>query len=201
MGVAERKALLRAAERSRWDAGSGATVRERASRAIQERFLAAFPPGPGRRIGLYAAVRGEAGTEVIRAACYAAGAVPYFPVAMGDGSLLFFPQGEKDGWTVGKFGVPEPARRGAGGIRSGFDLVVVPGLAYDARGRRLGQGHGYYDRFLAGLERKTQAVGLAYSWQIVPEVPVDSWDLPVDAVVTEEDVLWTRGEPLREHVR
>ena len=67
--------------------------------------------------------------------------------------------------------------------------------------RRLGQGHGYYDRFLAGLEGKTQAVGLAYSWQIVPEVPVDSWDLPVDAVVTEEDVLWTRGEPLREHVR
>src|SRR5512134_176149 len=201
MGVAERKALLRAAERSRWDESPELEERAKAGRVIQERFLETFPPERGRRVALYASVRGEVATGLIRAACLAAGAVPWYPRAMEDGSLLFFPHGERDGWVIGRFGVPEPERNGGPGARAGFDLVVVPGLAYDRRGRRLGQGHGYYDRFLSGLNRSAPTVGLAFSWQIVPEVPVDSWDLPVDAIVTEEDVLWTRGARLREPVR
>ena len=61
--------------------------------------------------------------------------------------------------------------------------------------------YGYYDRFLSGLEGSAPTVGLAFSWQIVPEVPVDPWDLPVDAIVTEEGVLRTGRAPLREPVR
>jgi 5-formyltetrahydrofolate cyclo-ligase len=67
--------------------------------------------------------------------------------------------------------------------------VVVPGVAFDARGRRLGKGLGCYDRFLHGLAGTAVTVGLAYSRQMVEEVPVDSWDMPVDAVVTETEVL------------
>lgn len=188
--VGERKALLRLNERRRAIPSEKDLERaERGARA-QEHFLSAFPPKPGMKIALYSAVRGEVGTDLIRERCLGAGARIYYPGTCDDGTLVFFRHGENDGWVRGKFGIREPlAGPRREGIRAGFDLVVVPGLAFDAAGRRLGQGHGYYDRFLVGLRGKAVTVGLAFSWQLVPEVPVDSWDVPVDAVVTEDGVV------------
>jgi 5-formyltetrahydrofolate cyclo-ligase len=201
MLVKERKALLRQAERNRWLSGSPSDL-ERRGLVIQERFLAAFPPVPGRKLALYAAVRGEAGTSLIRAVYLSAGAHLFYPCVKDDGSLSFFPHGEKDGWIQGRFGVPEPAKaNGASGFREGFDIVVVPGLAYDRQGRRLGQGHGYYDRFLRGLAGSSVKVGLAFPWQIVLEVPVNDRDVPVDVVVTELEVLHMEGESHRRHIK
>jgi 5-formyltetrahydrofolate cyclo-ligase len=201
MLVKERKALLRQAERNRWLSGSPPDL-ERRGLVIQERFLAAFPPVPGRKLALYAAVRGEAGTSLIRAVYLSARAHLFYPCVTDDGSLSFFLHGENDGWIRGRFGVPEPATaNGASGFREGFDIVVVPGLAYDRHGRRLGQGLGYYDRFLRGLAGSSVTVGLAFPWQIVPEVPVNDRDVPVDVVVTELEVLRVTGEPQRRHIR
>ena len=88
----------------------------------------------------------------------------------------------------GTWGIPEPsaARRGAPERRivpAALDLVVVPGLAFDRRGRRLGHGKGYYDRLLA----RTPAVrvGLCYEVQVFPEVPAGPHDAPMDWLVTE----------------
>lgn len=63
-----------------------------------------------------------------------------------------------------------------------IDIVVVPGLAFDAEGHRLGRGRGYYDRF---LHRKNHPfrVGICFDFQKVAEVPVDEYDIPVDEVV------------------
>lgn len=63
-----------------------------------------------------------------------------------------------------------------------IDIVVVPGLAFDAEGHRLGRGRGYYDRF---LHRKNHpfCVGICFDFQKVAEVPVDEYDIPVDEVV------------------
>ena len=66
---------------------------------------------------------------------------------------------------------------------------MVPGLAFDRRGNRLGHGFGYYDRFLAGLPESVPRVGLAWASQRIPDVPVDAWDVPVHALVTEEGVI------------
>jgi len=66
---------------------------------------------------------------------------------------------------------------------------VIPGLAFDRRGNRLGHGFGYYDRFLGGLPPGVPRVGLACACQLVTEVPVDAWDVPVHALVTEEGVI------------
>ncbi|NJD61619.1 MAG: 5-formyltetrahydrofolate cyclo-ligase [Deltaproteobacteria bacterium] len=190
MLVAERKAQLRRTERNRMKSCARKEALAAASGTAQERFLAAFPPEAGRRVALYAAVGGEVGTERIRAACLAAGALLFYPRIMEDGELSFYPDGGDDGWERGKYGLLEPkVPPGGAGLREGFDLVVVPGVAFDSRGRRLGKGLGCYDRFLHGLAGTAVAVGLAYSRQLVPEVPVDSWDMPVDAVVTETEVL------------
>ena len=191
MLVKERKASLRLTERNRFRPGGGSAAgRAGRSAAIQERFLAAFPPIPGRGVALYAAVRGEVGTDRIRGRCLAAGVHLYYPRVMDDGELSFFRHREGDGWVSGAFGIREPqVVPGDEGVRGGFDLVVVPGLAFDSHGRRLGQGYGYYDRFLAALGGTALSIGLAFSWQLVPEVPVDAWDVPVDAVVTEDGII------------
>jgi 5-formyltetrahydrofolate cyclo-ligase len=190
MLVAERKAQLRRTERNRLRlCGRKETLAE-AGVAVQERFLAAFPPAPGRRTALYMAVRGEVGTGRIRDRYLAGGGILFYPRVMEDGYLSFFPDGGEDGWVRGKYGLLEPRiSPGEEGLRGGFDLVVVPGMAFDDMGRRLGKGYGYYDRFLSGLDGSAVTVGLAFSRQLVPEVPVDAWDVPVDAVVTEAGVI------------
>ena len=89
----------------------------------------------------------------------------------------------------GVWGIPEPpaARRGDPERRvppEAIGLVVVPGLAFDRRGRRLGHGKGYYDRLLA----RSPAVraGLCFEAQVFPEVPAGPRDAAMDYVVTEE---------------
>ena len=66
-----------------------------------------------------------------------------------------------------------------------IDLIVVPGLAFDAKGNRLGRGAGYYDRFLAQPDMKARSVSLAFDCQIVESVPTLCHDCGVDAIFTE----------------
>ncbi len=91
----------------------------------------------------------------------------------------------------GRFGILEPRQELC--LRpEAFapDLILVPGLAFDAQGARLGFGGGYYDRLLA-LPMATGAyvVGLCFAFQVVARLPVEAWDRPVDAVVTERQTF------------
>ena len=69
-----------------------------------------------------------------------------------------------------------------------LDLVVVPGLAFDPHGHRLGRGGGYYDRFLSRLRDGATKVALVFDCQIIDDVPAVDHDVPVDAVVTDRRV-------------
>jgi 5-formyltetrahydrofolate cyclo-ligase len=69
-----------------------------------------------------------------------------------------------------------------------IDLVIVPGLAFDSHGNRLGRGRGFYDRFLAHPEFQGVTCGLAFEEQYLDEVPVDSLDRPVGMLVTDAKV-------------
>ncbi|MCI0364735.1 MAG: 5-formyltetrahydrofolate cyclo-ligase [Phycisphaerales bacterium] len=75
-----------------------------------------------------------------------------------------------------------------------IELVVVPGLAYDAQGNRLGRGGGYYDRFLGRLRPSATTVGLIFDQQIVPKVPTKKHDVAVDIVVTDRRVTMAKSE-------
>ncbi len=75
-------------------------------------------------------------------------------------------------------------------VPSVIDLVVVPGLAFDAHGNRLGRGGGYYDRFLRRLRRDATTVGLAFDAQVTDTVPADDRDFAVDIVVTDRRVAY-----------
>jgi len=190
MLVLERKEILRRESRIR--------LRERAESAhpavagdrAQDHFLREFPPLAGKIAALYCALAGEIPTERIRRAYLAAGARLYYPRVTGRGTLAFYPHREGDGWETGPHGIPEPSiPAGVEPRLSGWDIIVVPGLAFDRSGNRLGHGFGYYDRFLEGLPESVPRVGLAWASQRVPEVPVNAWDVPVHALVTEEGVI------------
>ncbi len=74
-----------------------------------------------------------------------------------------------------------------------LDLVMVPGVAFDPHGGRIGHGKGYYDRLLPSLRPDACLVGLAFQCQIVPEVPMQPYDVAMDLVITEIAIRRGRG--------
>ncbi|MCG6553664.1 MAG: 5-formyltetrahydrofolate cyclo-ligase [Candidatus Magnetominusculus sp. LBB02] len=97
----------------------------------------------------------------------------------------------------GYMGIPEPnpaACAPAGDI----DIIVMPGLAFDETGGRVGYGGGYYDRFISGMtiDRPTLAA-VAYNIQVIEHVPVMSYDIKVDMIITESGVINCRGKHVR----
>ncbi|MDY7002123.1 MAG: 5-formyltetrahydrofolate cyclo-ligase [Thermodesulfobacteriota bacterium] len=92
----------------------------------------------------------------------------------------------------GAYGIPEPKPNIPAEEAWAPDLALVPGVAFDRRGTRLGFGGGYFDRLLAGrIPQKTVLVGPAYAFQVVDELPADPWDVRVHAVITQGEILWT----------
>jgi len=143
-----------------------------------------------RRIALYAALPGEIPTRALFESLAARGCELLLPRTVGD-RLEFAPAGRWSDLRPGRLGILEPAGAPATPLAEG-DLVLVPGLAFDHQGWRLGRGGGYYDRALAAAGR-ARVVGLAYAFQLVDAVPHDSHDRPVDAIVTEEGCVRARG--------
>jgi len=85
-----------------------------------------------------------------------------------------------DGLVRGAFGIWEPV----GARTENVDLIFVPGVVFDKKKNRIGYGKGYYDRFLAKYRAVT--VGLAFSCQIVPDIPTQAHDRSLDIILTEE---------------
>ena len=95
-----------------------------------------------------------------------------------------------------RYGITEMSR---GVIRSAkqLDVVLVPLVAFDQEGRRLGMGGGYYDttfafKNLQHKPRKPCLIGLAHSFQEIASVPVDFWDISLDAIITEKKILYVK---------
>ena len=90
----------------------------------------------------------------------------------------------------GVYNIPEPRSEALRLVDpETVELVIVPGVAFDRRGNRLGYGGGYYDRFFMQLRKNTPLIALAFELQIVSSVPVDYWDRLVDLIITEKDVI------------
>ena len=87
---------------------------------------------------------------------------------------------------LGAFNIEEPDGDDVADIAD-IDLVVVPGVAYDRRGNRIGRGKGYYDRLLRDIRATT--IGVAYACQICDDIEPDDFDVPVHYVITEDEII------------
>ncbi len=94
----------------------------------------------------------------------------------------------------GAYNIPEPVEDRLRPVEPHtIDLLMVPGVAFDLEGNRLGYGGGYYDRFFNLLRKDTPLVALVFDLQLVGAVPVEKWDRRVDLIVTEKRVIDCRS--------
>jgi 5-formyltetrahydrofolate cyclo-ligase len=90
----------------------------------------------------------------------------------------------------GSFGIMEPDPDNLSLVKpEEIDIVLVPGIAFDRRGNRIGYGKGYYDRFLQVFKPSQLKIGLCFDFQLFDELPSDSNDVPVDCIITESSVI------------
>jgi 5-formyltetrahydrofolate cyclo-ligase len=132
----------------------------------------------------YAALPEEIDPADIVAALRADGARVAMPRVCGPGALALHWVDEGEVLESGHAGIPEPPESCAWAGPDDFDLVLVPGVAFDASCARLGFGGGFYDALLPSLPEGVATVGLAFDEQIVDEVPCEPHDERVAIVVT-----------------
>jgi len=142
-----------------------------------------------KRIALYAALPYELPTRLLFDAVVEKAGAALLPRTVNPLGLEFFAVERWEDLRPGGFGVLEPRAEGAAVRLTSGDLVVVPGVAFDAEGYRLGHGKGYYDRaFASELGDSPTLVGFGYEFQIVDAVPHDHRDRRMDAIVTDQRV-------------
>jgi 5-formyltetrahydrofolate cyclo-ligase len=165
---------------------------ERAGRAVAERLAETPEFAACRRLALYAPRAGELPTGPLAESALARGLALLWPRVSG--GALEFVACRADELAPGAFGVAEPPAGCAAVALGGGDLAVLPALALDGAGRRLGRGGGHYDRALAEpAHAGTFWVGVGYDFQWMDEVPAGEGDARVDMVVTEARLVRTRA--------
>lgn len=144
-----------------------------------------------RHIAFYLANDGEQSLTPLLERAWTMGKQCYLPIIMPDERLHFAPYHPGDPLAPNVFGIPEPVRAGLTIVNARvLDLVLMPLVAFDLTGNRLGMGGGFFDRTLAYLRhrrhwRKPRLLGIAHEFQRVPALEGQRWDVPLDAVATE----------------
>ena len=165
----------------------GQELVERKSEAIMEKLFELKEFKEAKVILFYASEKDEVQTHRMMQGALDTGKRVVLPITVVEGKNLVLSEVRNlKRLGVGAFGVLEPMDY-VPVKPDDVDLVIVPGVAFDLRGDRLGHGMGYYDKLLAGI--KAHFVGLAFEFQIVDDIPEEKHDVRVHKVVTEQRVI------------
>lgn len=170
------------------------TAKERrvSGHLIQQAFVALPVFAMAHVVALYSSIGGEVETGEVLEEALKEGKIVLFPVVCGD-HLRFIRVSDSSEMVEGAFGIAEPCVTGEAYAPENADLVVVPGVAFDRTGKRIGFGKGYYDKALHHLEGSGKLVGFCYDFQLVDEIVAEPHDVAVDVIITEKRVLDLRG--------
>ena len=172
--------------------------REQASLALCENIASSRLFQNSRRIAFYLPSDGEIDLLPLLHYAWQTDKQCFLPVLglRNSRRLWFLPYQADTPLIPNRFGIPEPLH--ANGERRfkphGLDLILLPLVAFDQQGNRLGMGGGYYDRTLSFLLHrrlwlKPHLLGTAYSFQQQTTLPAQSWDVPLHAIATETGIL------------
>jgi 5-formyltetrahydrofolate cyclo-ligase len=167
-------------------------AREVAAQAVAARALELSAIADATMVLAYAATAEELDASPLVHALRARGARVAYPRVIGPGELaLHWCRNEGD-LAPGYCGILEPIADTPPASAPEFDVVLVPGTAFDKACGRLGMGGGYYDRLLPMLRSDALTVGLAFDEQVIDAVPAEAHDVPLGAVVTPTRTLRPR---------
>jgi len=155
------------------------------SRMVGKEFLRFVDHHETGRIALYASLRREVQTRELFEELKKRGKTIFFPRVAGK-NLEWVQTDDLSGLSPGRWGIEEPRPGTSVPLRKG-DLVVIPGVAFDEAGGRLGFGHGFYDRSLKDLD--VTKIGLAFDFQIVAQLPREAGDLRCHFIITEKRII------------
>ncbi len=183
MSEATEKQLLREEMIARRKAMSG-EARAAADAEILRRLLADPAFEEAEQIFAYVSMPHEVDTKVLIAACLEKGKVLGLPICGEKGQMAFYRLKSQDELKPGKYRIPvPPIARDRRMIADRHTLVIVPMLAFDASGFRLGAGGGFYDRWL--MQHLVPTVGICYENGRVQLLPHEKHDQRIDRVITE----------------
>jgi len=159
-------------------------IRNRKSKVISKKLLRRAVYKKAKIVMFYLSKNREVNTQEMISAALAQGKVIAVPVVDRKTNMITPCKiGLGTRFTVGQYGILEPVKKCRIAPEK-IGLVVVPGVAFDKKGSRLGRGKGYYDRFLASLPGSVPRIGLAFDFQILPYLPVYPHDLSVDSIIS-----------------
>lgn len=140
---------------------------------------------------LYVSVRSEPDTRALIRDCLIAQKRIFLPrINKEKGELEIREISSIDQLKKGPYGIPEPDQDSPLRDINEAELIIVPGVAFDRRGGRIGYGAGYYDKLLTGLKKEIPVVAIAYDDQIVEEIPLEPHDKLVDLIITDREVIY-----------
>jgi 5-formyltetrahydrofolate cyclo-ligase len=184
-GLREAKRALREEVLARREA-IDATAREAMSKTILDRIAALDAFDAATTVLAYAGFGAELQTDGFMHTVLGRGKTLILPRVEGGALGLYAVQDLQRELVPGTWGIRQPDPQTCERVEpSRVDFVLAPGVAFDARGGRLGYGGGFYDRLLSGLHPRPALVAGAFEIQVVERVPVDETDVRVDEVVTE----------------
>lgn len=141
-------------------------------------------------IALYFAHQNEISLQIIWHAAIAQNKHCYFPALNTDNTLRFLPATLETTLSHNHYHILEPQVAAHKAINiDQLQLIFIPLLGFDKQCNRLGMGKGFYDKTLAEVTGPS-LIGIAYEFQCLPLIKTDSWDIPLDAVITEKTIYW-----------
>lgn len=156
--------------------------REQKSRIIKEALFRSRVFKRAKIVMFYIAFDGEVNTKDMIEEAKKIGKIIVVPICKKNRIIKACLFGNKERLVKGPYGILEPMVKTCVSLEH-LDLVIVPGVAFDEKGHRLGRGKGYYDRFLRKLSGKTTSIGLAFDFQILSSIPATTYDVNVNKVI------------------
>jgi len=186
--VAAAKSAARARAREARDS-IAVSERRLAAQALSHSLLALPELEIARVVLAFAALPSEIDPAPAIWRLRARGAAVAYPRIEAPGILGMHLVGHELELIAGPFGLAQPSEHAPRAARGSIDAVLVPGVAFDERGRRLGYGGGYYDRLLPTLRPDCLRIGIAFDEQLLEDIPAEEHDACVHIVVTPSRVI------------
>lgn len=156
--------------------------RSKKSRLIKAKLFKSGVFKRAKKLMFYVAFNGEVDTKKMIKGAQKLGKTVAVPACAGSRMIKPCLLKKNARMRKGRYGIYEPAIKQFVNLND-LDLVVVPGVAFDKKGNRLGRGKGYYDTFLKKLPKRTASLGLAFDFQVLPFVPVNTRDVSINKVI------------------